>query len=258
MNRTRITTFVAVSATSILLAACGGNGGGGGGGGGGAEAPIVVGAVYSVTGSQASIDEPGLNGFQLAADQINADGGVLGRQIEVAHVDAQSDQTTLTNVVSELIDNDGAVALGGINDSTFALAAGPIAQTSQVPFVVSGATLPTLPEQVGDYFFMVPFGDDSQAYAIADYATNELGGKTAWALVDQAYDFTTALNGFFRSGGRRTAARSSSRTPTSPATRTSPPRSPGSRRCRSSRTCCSSPPSRTRRASSPSRSAPPG
>lgn len=195
MTRTRITTFVAVSAASILLTACSGNGGGGGGG---SEDPIVVGAVYSVTGSQASIDDPGLRGFQLAADQINADGGVLGRQIEVAHVDAQSDQTTLTNVVSELIDNDGAVALGGINDSTFALAAGPIAQTSQVPFVVSGATLPTLPEQIGDYFFMVPFGDDAQAYAIADYATDELGGKTAWALVDQAYDFTTALNSFFQ------------------------------------------------------------
>jgi branched-chain amino acid transport system substrate-binding protein len=193
MSRARVTAIVAISAASVLLAACGG-----GGGGGGSEDPIVVGAVYSVTGSQASIDEPGLKGFQLAAEQINAAGGVLGRQIEVAHVDAQSDQTTLTNVVSELIDNDGAVALGGINDSTFALAAGPIAQTAQVPFVISGATLPTLPEQIGDYAFMVPFGDDAQAYAIADYAANELGAKTAWVLVDQAYDFTTALNSFFQ------------------------------------------------------------
>ena len=121
MSRARIRAIVAMSAASVLLAACGG----GGGGGGGSEDPIVVGAVYSVTGSQASIDEPGLKGFQLAAKQINAAGGVLGRQIEVVHVDAQSDQTTLTNVVSELIDNEGAVALGGINDSTFALAAGP-------------------------------------------------------------------------------------------------------------------------------------
>jgi branched-chain amino acid transport system substrate-binding protein len=198
MNRKTARLLAAASGVTLLLAACGGGGDGGGGGGGGGEGDIVVGAVYSVTGSQASIDDPGLKGFQLAAKEINEAGGVLDRQIEVAHVDAASDQTQLTNVVSELIDNDGAVALGGINDSTFALAAGPIAQTAQVPFVVSGATLPTLPDQVGDHLFMVPFGDDAQAYAIADYATQELGAKTAWVLVDQAYDFTTALNTFFQ------------------------------------------------------------
>ncbi len=195
MNRAVVNALAAASGLSLMLSACSG---GDGGSGGGSDDPIVIGAVYSVTGSQASIDEPGLKGFQLAADQINAAGGLLGRKIEVAHVDGASDQTTVTNVISELIDNDGAVALGGINDSTFALAAGPIAQSSEIPFVVSGATLPTLPEQVGDYFFMVPFGDDSQAYAVADYAKEELDAQTAWVLVDQAYDFTTALSSFFQ------------------------------------------------------------
>ena len=200
MNRTSARLLAAATGVMLLLTACGGgaSGEGGGGGGGGEEGDIVIGAVYSVTGSQASIDDPGLKGFELAAKEINEAGGLLGRQIDVAHVDAASDQTQLTNVVSELIDNDGAVALGGINDSTFALAAGPIAQTAEVPFVVSGATLPTLPDQIGDYFFMVPFGDDAQAYAIADYATKDLTAKTAWVLVDQAYDFTTALNTFFQ------------------------------------------------------------
>jgi branched-chain amino acid transport system substrate-binding protein len=193
MKHTSAKVIAAVAASTFLLSGCADGGGGGGG-----EEDIVIGAVYSVTGSQASIDEPGLRGFQLAAKQINADGGVLGRQIQVAHSDAASDATTLTNVVSELLDNDGAVALGGINDSTFALAAGPIAQTAQVPFVAAGATLPTLPEQVGDYFFMACFGDDSQAYAMADYAREELDATTAWVLVDQAYDFTTALSGFFQ------------------------------------------------------------
>lgn len=197
MNRTSARMLAVGSALTMFVAACGGGDEGGGGEGGG-EGDIVIGAVYSVTGSQASIDDPGLKGFELAAKQINEAGGVLDRQIEVAHVDAASDQTQLTNVVSELINNDGAVALGGINDSTFALAAGPIAQSAEIPFVVSGATLPTLPEQIGDYFFMVPFGDDAQAYAIADYATNELGAETAWVLVDQAFDFTTALNTFFQ------------------------------------------------------------
>lgn len=186
--------FMAIGvAAAVLLAGCSA---GGGGGGGGDE--IVVGAVYSITGSQASIDVPAYNGFKLAAKEINDAGGINGKQVRVAFSDAASDTTTLTNVVSQLIENDGAVALGGTNDSTLALAAGPIAQAAGIPFVATGATLPTLPEQVGDFMFMACYGDDLQAEAIADYSMDELGGQTAWALVDKAYDFTTALNKFFQ------------------------------------------------------------
>lgn len=185
--------FMALGVSAaILLAGCSP------GGDGGDNGEIVVGAVYSITGSQASIDEPGYNGFKLAAKQINEAGGINGKQIRVAFSDAASDSTTLTNVVSELIENQGAVALGGTNDSTFALAAGPIAQAAGIPFVASGATLPTLPDQVGDNMFMACYGDDLQAQAVADYSTEELAAKTAWALVDKAYDFTTALNKFFQ------------------------------------------------------------
>ena len=163
-----------------------------------AAEPIRIGAMYNVTGGMSSIDAPGLNGFKLAAKEINEAGGVLGRQIEVVAIDGKTDQTAVTNAVSEMIDVHKVVAIGGLNDSTFALAAGPIAQQAGIPFVTAGATLPTLPEQIGDYFFMVPFGDDTQAYAVADYAMQELGAKTAWMLVDQAYDFTTALASFFK------------------------------------------------------------
>jgi branched-chain amino acid transport system substrate-binding protein len=163
-----------------------------------AQEPIVVGAIYNATGGMSSIDAPGLNGFQLAAKQINEAGGVLGRPVEVVAIDGKTDQTTVTNAVSEMIEVHGATIIGGLNDSTFALAGGAVAQEASIPFITAGATMPSLPDLVGEYFFMTPFGDDAQSYAIADYAIDELGAKTAWALVDQAYDFTTALNGFFQ------------------------------------------------------------
>ncbi len=159
---------------------------------------IKIGALYGVTGGMSSIDGPGLNGFKLAAKQLNDAGGIDGKLVEVVAIDGKSDQTATTSAALELIDVHKVVAMGGLNDSTFALAAGPIAQTAGIPFVTAGATLPTLPEQVGDFFFMVPFGDDTQAQAIANYATNTLGGKKAYMLVDQAYDFTTALAKFFK------------------------------------------------------------
>ena len=159
---------------------------------------IKIGAIFNVTGGMSSIDAPGLNGLKLAAQEINEAGGVLGRPIEVIAIDGKTDQTAVTNAVSEMINVHKVVAIAGLNDSTYALAAGPIAQNAGIPFVTAGATLPTLPEQIGDYFFMVPFGDDTQAHAVADFAIDELGAKTAWLLVDQAYDFTTALAKFFK------------------------------------------------------------
>ncbi len=159
---------------------------------------IKIGALYGVTGGMSSIDAPGMNGMKLAAKQINAAGGLLGKQIELIAIDGKTDQTATTNAASEMINVHKVVAIGGLNDSTFALAAGPIAQQAGIPFVTAGATLPSLPDQVGDFFFMAPFGDDAQAYAIADYAIDDLGAKTAYMLVDQAYDFTTALAKFFK------------------------------------------------------------
>ncbi len=160
-------------------------------------AQVKVGALWNVTGSMSSIDAPGLNGMQLAADEINAAGGVLGQQLELVVIDGKGDQTAISNAASRLVDVDGVRVVGGINDSTFAMAAGPIFQDAGIPFVIAGATLPDLPEQIGDTAFLVPFGDNIQGYAGAEYAFNDLGAKTAYVLYDTAYDYSVALQGFF-------------------------------------------------------------
>jgi len=161
-----------------------------------AAAQIRIGSLYNVTGDMSSIDAPGNNGLRLAAKLINASGGLLGQQVEVVTVDGQTDQTQLTNAASRLVNVENVVAVAGINDSTFALAAGPVMQAAGVPFVIAGATLPTLPEQIGDYAFMVPFGDDAQSFAIVDFAIDQLGVETYYMLYDQAYDFTLAVREF--------------------------------------------------------------
>lgn len=159
---------------------------------------IKIGALFGVSGGMASIDGPGLNGFKLAAEQINAAGGVDGRPIEVVALDGQSDPAATANAAAAMIDVYEVAAVGGLNDTNFALAAGPVAQAAGIPFVTAGATLPTLPEEIGDFFFMAAFGDDTQAHAVADYARDVLGATSAYILIDQGYDFTTALARFFK------------------------------------------------------------
>jgi branched-chain amino acid transport system substrate-binding protein len=160
--------------------------------------PIRIGAVFSETGGLASIGRPGLAGMRLAAAEINAAGGVRGRRVHIAAADSGSRPATTARAVARLIKEERVVALGGLNDSTLALAGGPVAQRAGIPFVSAGATLPTLPKKIGNAFFMVAFGDDAQAYAVANLARTDLRGRSAFLLVDRGSDFTRALARFFR------------------------------------------------------------
>jgi branched-chain amino acid transport system substrate-binding protein len=160
--------------------------------------PIRIGAVFSETGGLRSIGSPGLAGMRLAAAEINRRGGPLGRRLRIAAADSRSKPAAVVRAVRRLIEDERVVAIGGLNDSTLALAAGPVAQRAGIPFVTAGATLPTLPRTVGDTFFMAAFGDDAQAYAAADIAREDLRARSAFVLFDRGADFTRALARFFR------------------------------------------------------------
>ncbi len=158
---------------------------------------IRIGAILSVTGGQASIDTPGLKGARLAVKEINAKGGVLGRDIELIHIDGKTQIRAVKDAMSRLVNEYKVAAVIGLNDSSYALAAGPIAQKAGTTFLTSGATLPSLPVEVGDCMFLTAFGDDAQARAVAAYAYQTLGARTAWVLTDSSSDFALALANFF-------------------------------------------------------------
>ncbi len=165
-------------------------------GGAAAQDPIKIGALYNVTGGMSSLDGPSLRGAELAAKQVNESGGVLGRPIEVIAIDTRTDQQETAKAAQRVLSQD-VVAGIGMSDTTFVMAAAPLFQEESVPFVTSGATHPELPVWVGDYFFMTPFGDDDQSYAIADYAYDEMGLRKVAVWTDQSMDFTKALSKFF-------------------------------------------------------------
>ncbi len=162
-----------------------------------AEETIKLAGMFNLTGGMSSIDAPGLNGAKLAAKLINAQGGVLGKKLEVIGYDTKTDQKACATAAQKAV-ADGAVAGLGYGDTTFVNAAAPAFLNANRPFVTSGATHPELPKWHGEYFFMVPFGDDDQSFAIADYAAKELGIKNVVVWTDNSMDFTKALSKFFK------------------------------------------------------------
>jgi branched-chain amino acid transport system substrate-binding protein len=158
--------------------------------------PIKIGAGYGITGGMSSLDEPGSNGAMLAAEEINAAGGVLGRPIELIVRDSQTEPDTTAQIARQFIEEDQVVAAIGFNDSDSALAFGPVFQEAGLPFITAGATSPRLPDQIGDFMFLAPFGDNTQAAVAAEYAFENFG-DTAYLLVNEGSEFTRLLAGFF-------------------------------------------------------------
>ena len=159
---------------------------------------IKVGALFNQTGGQSSLDKPAYNGFILAAEEINKAGGVNGKQIQIVAYDGETDQTACANNTKRMIDVDKVIVVAGLSDSNYALAAGQICQQSGIPFITSGATLPTLPDLVGDCVFLAPYGDNIQAYASAEFVLGELKLTKGYLLTDDSMEFTTTLAKFFK------------------------------------------------------------
>jgi branched-chain amino acid transport system substrate-binding protein len=158
--------------------------------------PIHIGAIYNLTGSQAPLDGPSLDGARLAVDRINAAGGLLGRRVELLERDGQTNPALVRYDAQDLVALK-VTAIIGLSDTDQVLAAAPVAASAGIPFVTSGATSPLLPTQVPDWLFLACFGDNVQAAAGAEFAADWLSARTAAILFDKDMDYTRLLQSYF-------------------------------------------------------------
>jgi branched-chain amino acid transport system substrate-binding protein len=158
--------------------------------------PIQLGGIFDLTGGLESLDVPSRKGAALAVAQINAAGGVLGRQVDLATADGATDAAVTQARTGELV-AAGVAAMLGLSDTDAVLAAAPVAAAAQTFFVTSGATSPKLPGQVPQYLYLACFGDNAQAAAGAEYAASSLQARGAYLLFDSSTDYTVLLAGYF-------------------------------------------------------------
>ena len=157
---------------------------------------IKIGMPYGITGALSSIESDAAKGSQLAVKEINAAGGINGMMIEPFYADTKSDITTATTVVTQMVESNKVDVLVGMTDTSFMLATGPVAQKAGVPFMDVGGTAPVITD-IGDYIFMLPFGDNTQAAATAEFTYTKKGWKTATMLMDTEWDYTKFLSKYF-------------------------------------------------------------
>ena len=160
---------------------------------------IKVGEFASLTGSEATFGQSSHKGTQLAVDDLNAAGGVLGKKIDLIYEDNQSQAGQSATVVRKLISSDGVVAVLGEVASSRSLEAAPICQQSGIPMISPASTNPKV-TQVGDYIFRVCFIDPFQGTVMANFAHKTLKLNSVAVLSDVKSDYSLGLAKFFKQG----------------------------------------------------------
>lgn len=188
------------------LAGCtGGDGDGGGGGdgdgdgdggdgttagdGGGEPDPIVVAGLEPQSGPFSVYGPRHLAGAEFAVKEINDDGGVMGRPIEIVSADTESDAQTAVSSFTRMIEQEGAIAAIGLVNSNAAIQTADLAEEREVPQILHAAgSRKIIPNKDRRYTFrtaLLPAPVDARAVAqlIENGGYTEIGliyMETAW------------------------------------------------------------------------------
>ncbi|UOW01949.1 branched-chain amino acid ABC transporter substrate-binding protein [Agrococcus sp. SCSIO52902] len=188
-----ITALLAAGAVAVT-AGCSGGLAGGAGASEGAEGPITLGMLAPFSGSESAFGEYMQNGAQLAIDEINEAGGVLGQQLELVVEDDACDATASVAAANKLV-TQGIVASVGGYCSGATLPTLPIFDEAGIPMVIPAANSNDLPDAGLPGVFLINGTGTQQAQAAVQYAQQE--GATTVAVIDDATSYSADLAGAF-------------------------------------------------------------
>ena len=136
-----------------------------------------IGIACPLTGTSATYGEIMLAGAQIAVDEINAAGGVNGRQIELVSLDDKNDPSEAALVAQRFCDMEDIQMVIAHGASSVTLAAAPIYEAAQMPFMSPASSAPELTEQGYEYYVRFGVRDDRVAPQIIAFLGNNLGIK---------------------------------------------------------------------------------
>jgi branched-chain amino acid transport system substrate-binding protein len=140
---------------------------------------IRVGILLPLTGRLAELGgETAYRSFQMAADGINAAGGIHGDRLELIFGDTTGVREVGLSVLEKLITQDNVIIVAGGFSSTVTLAATDMAQDLKVPFLVSTASADRITEADREYVFRLNAPVSEQAKALGSFLRKVTSVKT--------------------------------------------------------------------------------
>lgn len=130
---------------------------------------IKLGATFPLTGEVASYGQKAKRGIELAVDDTNVAGGVLGRKIEVDFQDDRHDKKEAVSIVTKFATIDKVPVIFGSAGSSVTLAIAPVVNRNKVVLVSPISSSVTLSTDGGAFFFRTCPADNLQAEILANW-----------------------------------------------------------------------------------------
>ncbi len=165
---------------------------------------IKVGAFLSLSGADSTFGTDTREGIQLAVEETNAAGGVIGKRIRVIYEDDKSTTYEAVQKVRQLIDRNKVVALLGEVASSRSLAGGLIANTSHVPMITPSSTAVAVTKK-RSWVFRTCFTDDQQGAIAARFIKQHLKKDRVGIFFAAQDPYSSGLARAFREETKRLA-----------------------------------------------------
>lgn len=153
--------------------------------------PIKIAMITAKTGEAGKSNSISFEAARFVVDEINEDGGILGRQVELLEYDNLSTPEGSAMAARQAV-KDGVVAVVGCNWSSHSKAMAEVLQDAKIPMISHMSTNPAV-TRVGDYIFRICYTDSFQGYGLARFAYSDLNTDTAVVLVDISRMYSLGL-----------------------------------------------------------------
>ncbi len=192
ISRRQFVSGSAAAVAALGLVGCGGNGGNGGGSD---DGTIKVGIMGPHSGDNAQYGLACLNGAQLYFDQLNADGGINGKEIKTFVYDEKGDATEAVNAYNSLVQNDGVTGIVGDVTTIPSIAVAQASVADNMPCVTPSATAADV-VTYGTNTFRACVTDPVQGVVMAEFAAKR-GYKNVATLYKTGDDYNEGVNKAF-------------------------------------------------------------
>lgn len=188
--------FVSVMLSAVLaasmLAGCGTQGDNSADNGGNAASgdTIKIGGIGPLTGGAASYGISVKQGAQVAVDEINAAGGILGKQIEFMFEDDENKEQNSVNAYNTLMDKGMQVLIGSVTSNPCIAVADESVKDGILQITPSGSAKDCTKNDNG---FRICFTDPQQGEKMAEYITGTAGLKKVAAIYDSSDAYSTGI-----------------------------------------------------------------
>jgi|AntDeeMinimDraft_5_1070356.scaffolds.fasta_scaffold00264_16 branched-chain amino acid transport system substrate-binding protein len=156
---------------------------------------VRIGFIHPLSGGYSTLGEPQEEGGKLAVEQLNANGGIDGKEVVGFHEDSGGSASTAQQKARLLIDSKDVDVLTGLANSSAALAVQEIAAEEGIVFGNQAGADPITKSRCNEYTFRYELRTGQIARAAAPWAIQNLGTKVWFHVADYAYG-NAFLNGW--------------------------------------------------------------